>query len=82
MHLPAMLRHAPLFSLRRGLALLAHTFRGSTAWSVLGLGDERKAFERYCAKRAAERRYIESKVYSWSLVEQDRHVTDGAAFTS
>ncbi len=57
-HMPAMIRHDPLFSLRHGLALLAHTFRGHTWRTVLGLEPERRAFERYCARRAAERQYL------------------------
>jgi len=57
-HMPAMVRHDPLFSLRHGAALLAHTFRGSSMRSALGLEDERAAFERYCAIRQSERGYI------------------------
>lgn len=57
-HMPAMIRHDPLFALRHGAELVAHTFRGSTVRSMLGLEDERKAFERYCTIRAAERNYI------------------------
>jgi anaerobic magnesium-protoporphyrin IX monomethyl ester cyclase len=57
-HMPAMIRHDPLFSLLHGPALLAHTFRGSSVWSVLGLEDERAAFARYCEIRGAERDYM------------------------
>jgi anaerobic magnesium-protoporphyrin IX monomethyl ester cyclase len=38
--------------------MLAHTFRGSSIRSALGLEDERKAFERYKAIRRAEREYV------------------------
>lgn len=57
-HMPAMIRHDPSFSLRHGARLLAHTFRGSTWRSLLGLEDERRAFERYCSIRRAERSYV------------------------
>jgi hypothetical protein len=38
--------------------MLAHTFRGSSIRSAIGLEDERKAFERYRAIRRAEREYV------------------------
>jgi anaerobic magnesium-protoporphyrin IX monomethyl ester cyclase len=38
--------------------MLTHTFRGCTLRSVLGLEDERKAFERYKAIRKNEREYV------------------------
>lgn len=59
-HMPAMLRHDPAFSLRRGLGLLRHTFRGSKLRNLLGLEDERRAFERYCTIRERERTYVEA----------------------
>jgi radical SAM superfamily enzyme YgiQ (UPF0313 family) len=56
-HFPAALRHSPLFSLRHGPAMVAHTLRGS--WrSLLGLESERRAFQRYQALRRAEREYV------------------------
>ena len=57
-HFPAAFVHSPLFVLRHGLKMLAHTFRGSTIKSLLGLEDERRSFERYCAIRETERAYI------------------------
>ncbi len=57
-HLPAALRHNPGFGLRHGLAMLRHTFRGSTLRSWLGLESERSAFERYRALRQTERSYL------------------------
>jgi anaerobic magnesium-protoporphyrin IX monomethyl ester cyclase len=57
-HLPAVLFHSPLFTLRNGPKMLVHTFRGATVKSVLGLEDEKKVFERYRAIRKAERMYI------------------------
>jgi anaerobic magnesium-protoporphyrin IX monomethyl ester cyclase len=58
-HLPAVLRHDPAFVLRNGRRMLAHTFRGSTWKSVLGLEDSRAAFRRYRAIREGERRYLD-----------------------
>ena len=57
-HFPAAARHSPGFCLRHGPAMLAHTFRGSTWKSALGLESERKAFERYREIRKAEREYL------------------------
>lgn len=57
-HLPATFAHSPLFVLRNGLRMLAHTFRGSTLKSVLGLENSRQAFERYRALRQTEREYL------------------------
>jgi hypothetical protein len=38
--------------------MLAHTFRGSTLKSVLGLEDSRQTFARYRALRQTEREYL------------------------
>ena len=57
-HLPAVLRHYPLFVLRNGPRMLAHTFRGSSWRSAIGLEDARAVFARYKAKRHAERQYL------------------------
>jgi hypothetical protein len=57
-HMPAALAHNPLFVIKNAPKMFAHTFRGSTIKSMLGLEDERKAFERYRAIRSAERAYI------------------------
>jgi anaerobic magnesium-protoporphyrin IX monomethyl ester cyclase len=57
-HLPAVLFHSPLFTLRNGPKMLAHTFRGTTVKSVLGLENEKQVFERYRAIRKTERVYI------------------------
>src|SRR5215471_11383690 len=56
-HMPAALRHNPRFILMNWPRMLAHTFRGSTLKSLLGLEDERRVFERYRALRRAERVY-------------------------
>ena len=60
-HMGAMARHDPGFSLRHGARLLRHTFRGSSWRSLLGLESERRAFERYCALREAERRSMSAR---------------------
>lgn len=57
-HMPAALTHNPMFVIKNAPKMFAHTFRGSTIKSMLGLEDERKAFERYRAIRSAERAYI------------------------
>jgi anaerobic magnesium-protoporphyrin IX monomethyl ester cyclase len=57
-HVPAVFRHDPWFVLTHCPKMLAHTFRGSTIRSALGLEDERKVFERYRAIRKAERQYV------------------------
>ena len=57
-HMRAVLARSPAFVVRNGLRMLAHTFRGSTARSLLGLEAERTAFERYRAIRKAERVYL------------------------
>jgi hypothetical protein len=57
-HMPAALIHNPGFVLRRAHKMAAHTFRGATLKTFLGLEDERKAFERYREIRRAERMYV------------------------
>ena len=39
--------------------MFAHTFRGTTWRSVLGLEPERAAFARYCEIRKRERNYVD-----------------------
>src|SRR6266566_5886789 len=57
-HIPAALFHDPWFVLRNLRRIFAHTFRGSSIKSMLGLEDERRAFERYRAIRQVERAYL------------------------
>ena len=57
-HIPVALLHNPLFMLTHWPHILAHTFRGSTLRSLIGLEDERRAFERYQAIREVERAYV------------------------
>jgi anaerobic magnesium-protoporphyrin IX monomethyl ester cyclase len=57
-HIPAALFHDPWFVVRNAPQMLTHTFRGCTLRSVLGLEDERRAFERYKAIRQQEREMV------------------------
>jgi anaerobic magnesium-protoporphyrin IX monomethyl ester cyclase len=54
-HMPAAFRHSPGFVMRHGLAMLRHTFAGTTIRSLVGLEDERRAFDRFRAIRHRER---------------------------
>src|SRR4029077_15283731 len=58
-HMPAVLRQSPLFLLRHWHGMLSHTYRGRTLRTILGLEEERAAFERYRAIRQAERDYLD-----------------------
>jgi len=57
-HLPTALLHSPGFAMRHGIRMMAHTFRGSSFRSLVGLEDERKVFARYRGIRKAERAYV------------------------
>src|SRR5438094_5680360 len=57
-HIPVVFRPDPRWVLFEGWKMFAHTFRGSSIRSFLGLEDEQKAFQRYRAIRKAERAYI------------------------
>ena len=57
-HFPVALLRNPKFVLKQGRKMLQHTFRGCTLRTLLGLEDERKAFQRYRAIRQEERAYI------------------------
>jgi anaerobic magnesium-protoporphyrin IX monomethyl ester cyclase len=58
-HMPAVFRHDPWFVLRNAPRMLAHTYRGTTWRSVVGLEDERQVFQRYRAIRQRERQYVD-----------------------
>ena len=58
-HLPTVMRHDPGFVLRRWHRMLAHTFRGTTWRSLVGLESARDVFGRYRALRAREREYVD-----------------------
>ncbi len=57
-HMPVALRHDPWFVVRHAPEMLAHTFRGCTLRSVMGLENERKAFDRYKEIRRQEREFL------------------------
>ena len=57
-HFPSAAVHSPLFVLRHGRRMLAHTFTGSTLRSMLGLEDAAAVFARFRASRRAERDYL------------------------
>jgi radical SAM superfamily enzyme YgiQ (UPF0313 family) len=57
-HFPRAIWQAPGFVVRNGYKMLAHTFRGCSWRTFVGLEDEREAFRRYRAIRALEREYV------------------------
>jgi anaerobic magnesium-protoporphyrin IX monomethyl ester cyclase len=57
-HMPATFRHDPWFVVRNAVKMAAHTYRGSTLRTLLGLEDERQAFMRYKEIREQERHYL------------------------
>jgi anaerobic magnesium-protoporphyrin IX monomethyl ester cyclase len=50
--------HSPMFVLRHAHQMLAHTFRGTSWRSLVGLESAREVFDRYKQMRAAEREYL------------------------
>ena len=58
-HMSAAVRHDPAFVLRHARRMLAHTFRGTSWRSALGVENAREVFRRYRAIRAREREYID-----------------------
>ncbi len=58
-HMPAAIRHDPLFVLKNGHRMLAHTFRGTTWRSLVGLESARDVFRRYRKIRERERLYVD-----------------------
>ncbi len=57
-HMPAAFRHDPWFIARNARQMFAHTFRGATWRTWMGLEDEREAFARYKILRRQEREYV------------------------
>jgi anaerobic magnesium-protoporphyrin IX monomethyl ester cyclase len=57
-HIPKVLRDNPRFVLRNAPQMFAHTFRGCTLKTMLGLEHPREAFKRYRAIRQTERQYL------------------------
>lgn len=62
-HMQKAVRRYPAFVLRHAPRMFAHTFRGSTWRSALGLEDDRVVFARYKALRRAEREYLPAAVH-------------------
>jgi radical SAM superfamily enzyme YgiQ (UPF0313 family) len=58
-HMPAAMRLYPGFVMKHARQMMAHTFRGTTWRSVLGLESSREAFRRYKQIRARERTYLD-----------------------
>ena len=58
-HLPAVPRHDPGFVLTHMHRMLAHTFRGTSWKSVLGIESARTVFRRYRTIRERERNYLD-----------------------
>jgi radical SAM superfamily enzyme YgiQ (UPF0313 family) len=58
-HMPAALRLYPRFVVRNAARMLAHTFRGTTWRSLVGLESSRDTFGRYREIRARERLYLD-----------------------
>jgi radical SAM superfamily enzyme YgiQ (UPF0313 family) len=63
-HMPAALRHSPGFVLRHWVAMLRHTFTGTTVRSILGLEDEHAVFARYRDDRRRRREALLPEVDS------------------
>jgi len=57
-HMPAAFRHDPWFVISHAPKMMAHTFRGSSLRSIVGLEDQHQAFQRYKQLRRAEREYV------------------------
>ena len=57
-HMPAALKHSPLFVLRHCSQMLAHTFAGTTFKSLLGLESDRAVFARFRELRRQQRTYV------------------------
>jgi radical SAM superfamily enzyme YgiQ (UPF0313 family) len=57
-HMKDVVRHDPGFVLRHGRRMLAHTFRGATWKTALGLESSLEAFRRYRGIRSREREYM------------------------
>jgi hypothetical protein len=58
-HVPTAIRMHPGFVLRNAHRMMAHTFRGTTWRSMVGLETSRDVFRRYRQIRARERHYLD-----------------------
>ncbi len=57
-HIPAVFLHDPWFVTRNIAGMAAHTYRGSTLRTMLGIEDKHHAFQRYKEIRRQERQYL------------------------
>jgi hypothetical protein len=57
-HLPPVFLHDPVFVLRHGARMLAHTFTGTTLRSMLGLEGDKAVFARFRERRRRGRDYL------------------------
>jgi radical SAM superfamily enzyme YgiQ (UPF0313 family) len=57
-HMPRAFAFSPWFVMRNAHRMLAHTFRGTTWRSLVGLEDQRTVFRRYKTIREREREYL------------------------
>ena len=69
-HVPSAIRWYPLFTLRHLRRMFAHTFRGCTWRTLVGLEDERAAFARYREIRRRERDYLGDVVVAEAVSRQ------------
>jgi radical SAM superfamily enzyme YgiQ (UPF0313 family) len=78
-HMAVAVRHDPAFVLRHGYRMLAHTFRGTSWRSVLGLERAREVFRRYRTIRGGEREYLRwpDPLPDRPSVTEFRHSLDG-----
>jgi hypothetical protein len=58
-HIPTAIRLHPGFVLRNAHRMMAHTFRGTTWRSLVGLETAKDVFRRYRQIRARERHYLD-----------------------
>jgi anaerobic magnesium-protoporphyrin IX monomethyl ester cyclase len=58
-HMPRAFAHDPIFVMKNAARMCAHTFRGTTWRSMIGLESSRAVFERYRQIRARERQYVD-----------------------
>jgi len=81
-HFPVVLRHDPGFVTRHARRMFAHTFRGCSWKTMLGLEEERAAFRRYKAIRRQERDYLGSEALDtdrWRSIQYGHGTSSQAA---
>jgi radical SAM superfamily enzyme YgiQ (UPF0313 family) len=76
-HFPVALAHDPVWVSRHAVRMFAHTFRGSSLRSWLGLEDARTVFRRYREIRRKEREYLPLEARSVSMKKAEQATTEG-----